>query len=254
MIKFLKHIYFLISLSYQKLKFFLSINWIKTLYFNFKMFPFKIAMKLPVFFYGSIKFSSLKGKIIIDAPIKKGMIGFGQAYEMFSLSAKSSELILKGKLIFRGYAQFGKDCSIFIGDDAELDFGDMSSMGSKGNLICTKKITLKNSARVGSESQIIDTSFHQMINTNTGEKYEVSKPIIIGKNNYVGARVSIMKGTVTPDNCTIASNSLCNKDYSQLGSNILIGGIPAKLLKVNISRDWEGEKEMMDKHLKSRLF
>jgi hypothetical protein len=27
----------------------------------------------------------------------------------------------------------------------------------------------------------------------------------------------------------------------------MIGGVPAKLLKENITRDWEGEKELLDR-------
>jgi hypothetical protein len=58
-----------------------------------------------------------------------------------------------------------------------------------------------------------------------------------------------MQNTKTPDYCTIASNSLCNSDYNQFGSNILIGGIPAKFIKGSISRDWEGEKTSLDDYL-----
>jgi hypothetical protein len=58
-----------------------------------------------------------------------------------------------------------------------------------------------------------------------------------------------MQHTRTPDYCTVASNSVCNKDYSTLGNNILIGGIPAKLLRENISRDWESEKALLDRWL-----
>ena len=61
---------------------------------------------------------------------------------------------------------------------------------------------------------------------------------------------SILSKTITPDFCTIASNSLCTKDYTVFGNNILLGGVPAKLLKTHISRDWEGEKSNMDLWLK----
>jgi hypothetical protein len=62
-------------------------------------------------------------------------------------------------------------------------------------------------------------------------------------------RVSVLKGTQTPDFCTVASNSLCTKDYTSLGENILIGGVPAKLIRSNISRDWSGEKQQLDDFL-----
>lgn len=213
------------------------------------MLPFETAKKLPVYFYGSVKFTSLKGTVEIDAPIKRGMIGFGQAYEMTTRSMRMAELVLRGHIIFRGYAQFGKDCFLLVNKNGILDLGNMAGMASNGKLICTQKITFKTYARIGSECQVADTDFHQMINTKTGERYKMSQPIMVGAYNYVGRWTSLLKGTVTPDYCTIASNTLCNKDYSHLGNNVMIGGIPAKLLKEHISRDWEGEREMMEKNL-----
>jgi len=67
----------------------------------------------------------------------------------------------------------------------------------------------------------------------------------VGDYNYIGSEVSMAKGTKTPNYCTVSAKSLCTKDYTPLGENILIGGIPAKLLKENISRDWTGEDAMM---------
>lgn len=213
------------------------------------MLPFSQAKKLPFYFYGSVKFSQLKGNVTIDAPITKGMVGFGLQYEQTTRSKRTAEFILKGQLVIRGYVQFGKDCFVLIGENAILDLGNMAGMASNGKLICTKHITFKTYARVGSECQVIDTDFHQMIDTLTNEKFEMSKPITIGAYNYVSRWSSIMKNTITPDYCTIASNTLCNKDYTSFGSHVLIGGIPAKLLKKNISRDWVGENDMMERNL-----
>lgn len=213
------------------------------------MLPFDQAKKLPIYFYGSVKFSQLRGRVSIEVPIKKGMVGFGLQYEQTTRSKRTAEFILKGHWIIRGYVQFGKDCFVMIDENATLDMGNMSGVASDGKLICTHSIKFSTYARVGSECQIIDTDFHQMINTETNEKLEMSKPITIGAYNYVSRWSSIMKNTTTPDYCTVASNTLCNKDYTELGSNILIGGIPAKLLKRNISRDWEGERHMMEQNL-----
>lgn len=235
-----------IGKTYRKIKFSLKVNWLKTLYFNFKMFPFDIAKNLPVYFYGKVKFNDLSGEIIIDAPIKSGMIGFGQPYEIFSSSAGIAEVFIAGKVTFNGYCQFGLDYFIYVAKDASLKMGTMSSLGSKGKIICYNEIIFGDYCRIGFESQVIDTNAHQMINSTTNEKFPITSPITLGNYNYFSNRVSILQSAVTPDYCTTASNSLCNKDYTSLGENILIGGIPAKLLKTNISRDWEGEKEMLD--------
>jgi hypothetical protein len=89
-----------------------------------------------------------------------------------------------------------------------------------------------------------------MINTFNGETYPMKSQIYLGDFNFVSNRVTILSKTITPNYCTIASNTLCSKNYLNLGENILIGGIPAKLIKENISRDWEIEKELLDKWLK----
>ena len=54
----------------NKISFVSKVNWIKTLYFNFRKFPFDVAIKLPLIFYGKVKFQSIRGEIIINAPIK----------------------------------------------------------------------------------------------------------------------------------------------------------------------------------------
>lgn len=230
---------------FNKIKFYWSINWSKTLYFNFKIFPFKTAKKFPVYFYGKVKFSNLKGEVIIDGPIKKGMIGFGQTYEMSTCSSGVAELFLEGQLVFKGHVQFGKDYFVYVKKGAYCEFGHMASIASKGKVICVNNIRLGNFARLGSESQIMDTNFHEMLNPITKEKYPVTSPIIIGNYNYIGNRVSVMSKTQTPDYCTVASNSLCNKDFSTEESNILLGGVPATLLKNNITRNWEEEETLL---------
>jgi acetyltransferase-like isoleucine patch superfamily enzyme len=226
----------------NKISFISKVNWIKTLYFNFRKFPFDVAIKLPVIFYGKIKFQSIKGKIIINAPIKRAMIGFGEPYEMNTVSIGLAEIMIEGKVVFNGKVQFGKDNFLYVKKGAVLEMGNKSSIGSRGKIICTESIIFGDYARIGSESQVIDTNFHEMINTETNEIFNLTAPIELGNHNYVSNRVTILSKTRTPNYCNIASNSLCNKDYSVLGENVLIGGIPAKLLKKNVTRNWNAEK------------
>lgn len=236
------------------MKLFFKVNWTKTIYFNFKKLPFSIAKELPVFFYGKVKFQDISGEIIINSPIRRGMIGFGQPYEMNTMHKGIAEIMLAGKMICNGDVQFGKDYFIYVEKNAILEMGNMSSIASNGKIICTNSIVFGNYARIGSESQVIDTNFHPMIDTVTNQCFKMTAPIIIGNYNFISNRVTILPKTVTPNFCTIASNSLCTKDYTSLGENILIGGIPAKLLKINVSRDWDGERENMNIWLKINVF
>jgi len=233
----------------RKLKFFWSVNWIKTYYFNYKKFPYSTAKKLPVFFFGRVKLSSIIGEVIIDAPISRAMIGFGQTFEFPSKSKGISELSLNGTIVFKGNVQIGKDVSILIDKEAYFEMGHFSCLGSSGLVVCKNKIVLKEYVRVGFQVQFIDTTIHQLIDMSTNKKMPLSAPIFLDSYNWIGNRTTIMKNTKTPINCIVASNSLINKDYSNFGENILIGGIPAKLIKENIVRDWEGEKSNMEENL-----
>lgn len=247
---FLVTIYKSLGKLYRKIKFSFKVNWVKTIYFNFKMFPFSIAKKLPVYFYGKVKFHNLSGEIIIDAPIKSGMIGFGQPFELMTKSIGIAEIYLLGKLTCKGNVHFGKDYLVYIGEKANCQIGHLFALGSRGKLLCYESVTFGDYVRIGFESQITDSNFHQMIDNSTSSKLSLTSPIQIGNYNWIGNRSSIMQKTKTLDNCIVASNSLCNKDYTSLGENILIGGIPAKLLKTSISRDWEGEREMLNLWMK----
>ncbi|WP_375238704.1 acyltransferase [Aurantibacter sp.] len=239
-----------IKLILKKIKLFISVNWFKTLFFNFKKFPFKTAIQLPVFFYGPVSFKDISGKIIIKAPIKKGMIGFGQRFEMIKKHKGNAELRLSGTLVFNGHAHIGKDVFIHISKNAYCEFGFMGCLASDVKLICTNRIVIGSWAGIGFESQLIDSNFHPYKDLKTKKDLPISKPIYIGNNNSFSNRVSIMAGTITPNNCVVASNSVCNKDYTNYGEYILLGGIPAKLLKDNFARDWDIEKSSL---LKSKI-
>ncbi|MDC7996132.1 acyltransferase [Altibacter sp. HG106] len=233
----------------RKWNFFRKVNWIKTYQINYKLFPKKIARKLPVYIYGKVHFTSLSGRITIDAPIKKGMIGFGQPYELVTQSKGTAEIFLKGEFVCKGHVQFGKDYFLHVGEGAYFEMGHLASIASHGKVICKDRIVMGAYARMGSECQLIDTNFHQLYDTQTSERFAMTAPIRLGDYNFISNRVTIMRGTVTPNQCTIASNTLCTKDYTDLGEQILIGGIPAQLLKQHIARDWEAEQARLEKYL-----
>jgi len=237
----------------QRAKFYWSINWTKTLYFNFKKFPFATAKKLPFIFFGKVHFQEITGEIVFNVPPERGMFGFGHHFEKAHKSKGIAEFGLKGKLVLNGPMHMGKDVFFHVDNGAYCEFGYMACLGSDVKFICTHKIVLGDWTGIGYESQLVDTNSHPMKNSETGEYYPIASPIIMGSHNAVSNRVSIMPNTKTPDYCVIASNSLCNKDYTALGNNILIGGVPAKLIKNNYTRDWDGEKELLKQYKIIRL-
>lgn len=230
-----------------RIRFFLTVNWLKTIYFNFKMLPFEQARKLPFIFYGKIYFSSLKGKVKINVPIKMGLVCFGEDFEINKKAKGIAQLHLDGEAVFNGYMHIGKDVLFYVNDGAYCEFGNMACLGSNVRFVCMNKISLGNWTGIGYDSQLLDSNFHPMYNTLTNEEYPMHGVIQLGDHNAVSNRVTIQSGTITNNNFVIASNSLCNANYYNLGENVLIGGVPAKLIKNNFARNWEIEKESLMK-------
>lgn len=57
---------------------------------------------------------------------------------------------------------------------------------------------------------------------------EVSAPIIIGENVWIGAKATVLKNVVIGNNSVIGANSLVNKSFPD---NSVIAGVPAGLIK-----------------------
>ena len=76
----MKKVYFQLK---NKIKLYIQINWIKTIYINFKMLSFYQAKKLPIVIFGKCAFKNLDGKIFLEGKAYFGRIVIGQRYQLF---------------------------------------------------------------------------------------------------------------------------------------------------------------------------
>lgn len=224
------------------LKRFFQHNWLMIFYLNFKCLPFSQAIKLPIDIYRGIRINSLKGKIVINAgEIHRGMIKFGgQHSEMFAINPCIIDLKDGGEIVFSGCASIGVGCYLRINDNAKFILGDHVVIGAYTKVMCYKYIEIGERTRVSWECQIMDSNTHYLKDIEKDVIFERDAPIILGAYNWVGNRCTIMKGVKMPNNTIIASNSLCNKDFSNIEEYSIIGGQPAKFIKSGIKRLFEG--------------
>jgi|WetSurSiteA1Bulk_404760.scaffolds.fasta_scaffold00138_12 hypothetical protein len=197
----------------------------RTVYFNFHYFPFAIATKFPVILYRTIRLKKNKGKVILDGhPIKTGMVQIGK--KTYGFHRKQDHTIWElydGTVIFESGVRLGKGTFVHVGKNAILTLGQDTGFGGNAKIICDKSITIKAHTKVAWDVQIIDTDFRATVNTVTKTKNYVKKEIVIGSHNWLCFGSTILKGSVTPNNCIVSANSLLNKDFSDAGENIVIG-------------------------------
>lgn len=212
----------------------LASNWFNpfaTIYLNLRSFPFTQAFKFPVWVYGQPRLHSLNGNMLIEGKVKSGMIKFNKTNLAPNNMGVQSEIINKGKIIFRGECLIRTGNRWLIDDGKILTIGSNVRIGDMINISCFSSVKIGNNTRIAHRSQIYDYNFHYIADLNRRKVYPLGRPIIIGDNCWICNTSSISAGAIIPDNTIVTSNSLVNKDFSAIEKNSIIGGIPAKLIK-----------------------
>ena len=199
-----------------------KVNLWKTLYFNFHYFPFKIAIRVPVFIYWRSELYNMKGKIVIDAPLSTGMIKFGShGLGTQDLLYSRTMWEVSGTLVVKGNVNIGRGSKISIGKSATLTLGEHFMITGNSEIICQKGITFGKRCLLSWDILIMDTDFHYVINAED-QIINSPKPIIIGNHVWIGCRNTILKGVSIADNTIIAANSTITRNVVE--SNCVIGG------------------------------
>lgn len=215
-----------------------SLNVYKTLMFNFRAFGLKGLLKLPVYIYSNTNIYRI-GKIIIDCPWERGLVRIGFLdFKSQGITKFSNQGVIRvmgpvevggcsiidncGEILFGGSCRIADGCQVYI--KTRLDFGENS--------------------RLGFHSVVMDSDDHFSFDVESRKVPRFSKPISIGKYNWIGCGSFIKKGTKTPDYMIVASaNALLCKNYMDFPPYSVVGGAPIRLIKTGIRRIFNNEHE-----------
>lgn len=179
----------------------------------------------------------MKGKIILDSPIKTGMVKLGpHALGTQDVLFSRTMWEVAGTLIIRGEASIGRGVKISIGKDATLTLGHNFLVTGKSEIICQRKITFGNDCLLSWDILIMDTDFHHVLNEH-GEKINAPKPIRIGNQVWIGCRNTILKGVFIADNNIISANSTITRSFTD--ENCVIGGNGKEAGIIKKGVNWE---------------
>ncbi len=238
-------------MSYIKLFFHIlfKTNLIKTLWLNFKMLPFRQAIKLPIYVYGGAEFRRMHGRILLDTDnIFSGMIKIGKRDYYIATSVQKSIWTISGTMIFHGPVKFLQGSYILVADNATFEIGGRDGIfGTNLRVFCFDRITLGRNVRIAWDAQIMDSAFHYIELKNKDHLVKpLTKPVVLGDNIWVGNRTTISKGSVIPSQTIVASNSVVNKDFSNIEPDSLLAGTPASVKSTGCHRifDVQREKEL----------
>lgn len=204
----------------------------KTIYFNLKIFDFKVAIKLPIKLRYDVKIGDIKkGCIEIHKKHEKFMIKLGYNGSEFIPKNKSYISIKKqGKLIFNGKCNIAEGFNIFV-DNGILKIGEDTYCNRNLLIQCEKEIVIGRNSLMGWNINIRDTDGHVLKREKSIESSQ--KEIIIGENTWLAADCTILKGSMISEGCIVGCNSLV-AGCKVMEKNSLIVGVPARVKKSNI--------------------
>ena len=118
-------------------------------------------------------------------------------------------------------------------DNGHISIGD--KVGISGSTIYARDyIEIGDYCLIGANTKVMDNDFHPIDpEQRKADSYDlVSKPVILGKNVFVGCNCIILKGTEIGDNCVIGAGSVV---HGKFGPNQIIAGNPAKSIKTIVN-------------------
>lgn len=114
--------------------------------------------------------------------------------------------------------------------EASIKIGD--NVGISGATIYARKsIEIGDNTCIGGNCKILDNDFHpieiEARNADIKEKIG-TKPVVIGKNCFIGCNTLILKGTVLGDGCVVGAGAVVSGKFP---AGSVIAGNPARVIK-----------------------
>lgn len=217
----------------HKLQFLISMP--KSLVCNLILFPFKDAIKMPVFIAWNCKVKELHRGSIQFAPgvLRTGVFRFGfyGSTGVMPITYKGLLDLQKGGVLYlKGPVMFFRAPILRVGGRLTIDEG--STFNTMTYISCMNEISIGKNFFCAFGVRLQDTANHKIIID--GKVDEGKNTITIGDNVWFAAFAEMLKGTVA-DGSVVGYSSLVNKNFTQ--PNLLIAGVPARVIRENVT--WE---------------
>ena len=206
-----------------------DVRLLKTFYYNYKC----NHCSCPIFIYPNVHFRISSKAIIVH---NGGRLHVGCRWSIGRFYPTEFVIAEKGILEINADFKILTGCSIIIDPGARLSIGK-GGINLRSRIAVFNNITIGNNVYISENVTMRDSDNHAISGSTTnhpatGSTTDHSAPIIIGNNVLIGINATILKGVTIGDGAVIAANALVNKPVPP---NTLVGGVPAKILKENVT-------------------
>lgn len=149
---------------------------------------------------------------------------------LIKIKGNNNRIELKKKCYIDGATLYIEDnsCSIIIGENTFV--GASHFAVSENN----STILIDEDCMISSNVNIRTGDSHSIIEIESSERINYASSIHIRDHVWIGEGAKILKGVKIKENCIVSTGSIVTKSFE---SNLLIGGVPARILKENVTWD-----------------
>ena len=208
----------------------------KSIYLNFRMLPFREAVRLPILVRYNTILSNCSGKLLLFGGIRFGYVRFGFGHVgCFDKRDERTIWDVGGVLEIRGNAYIGTGSRIVVGGNGYLVFGNSFVNTAKITIICFRRIEFGDNVLTSWDNLIMDTDFHRIKELEKNTDSEIEKDVIVGNHVWIGCRATLLKGTHILDNSVVAAGTVVSKKIKE--ASVLLAGNPSEIKRRGIT--WE---------------
>lgn len=117
-----------------------------------------------------------------------------------------------------------------------LSIGERSFVGHHSHLACTEdesKLLIGDDCMLSSYVQVRTGDSHSILDME-GNRINYAKSITVGDHCWIGEGAKVLKGVTLEGDAVVSTGAIVTKSF---GKNVLLGGVPAKILKENVTWD-----------------
>lgn len=165
-------------------------------------------------------------------------VSVGTTVKLMDGSTKD-DILVKDNVMLLG-------CHLFSFNHGRIELGKCSKLGHGTKILCVDKVVIGDYTAIATDVTIVDNNNHPinpdfrlfMRMTQHGSDarswaHSDHKPVVIGKNCWIGEKSRIQKGVTIGDNSIVAACSVVTKDVP---ANCIAAGNPARIVKTDIDQ------------------
>lgn len=119
-----------------------------------------------------------------------------------------------------------------------IEIGECTFIGENSHLACTEdnsKLIVGADCMISANVQIRTGDSHSILDNN-GKRINSAMSVNVGNHVWIGDGARVLKGVTLEGDDIVSTGAIVTKSF---GKNMLLGGIPAKVLKENVTWDKE---------------